>query len=895
MSASTHIRDILPQLARDIQAARHEHALLKRWAAAFLAAEQTDDPRCQLALLNASFPAPVQHPEWYAHFAMLAEELQKHERISLLSESEVARLQTLRARFAAFAGVFRATATATNLSPWVRTRDELRIGIDIRPLSIASSRNRGIGRYLINTLTWFLKLPGKHRFILLGDRQAIEDQALREMFASPRVEFRELASGCDSDLDVFVVTDPCPMLQGRRTSQLPVTRCAWMSIVYDFIPLEFPDLYLSSNPVLMDEYLENIETLGRKCAAFFPISKYVGEQCGSILGANEDNVIPLMGGVEQCFLDASSSAAPRSISDPYLLYVGGADARKNLVGLVMAFDTALPKLPVNTKLVLAGEMNRERVQDLLRGVKLEHLANSVIGLGSVSDEKLIELYSNAIATVFVSLSEGLGLPALEAMACGCPVVTSNGSALVETVGEDAILVDPRSVPSIAEGIVEAATNHALRENLIARGRKRAESWKWEDVARRLLEGIESQVCEAPQLKRERRRMRVAMLNRENVWDAPGGDGRIMLQMKEAAQLQDVEIFFPSRDEDVAGADLIHAVNLTLPGVMQKSMTLAKAYRIPLVVTTLYEDWPQYLNVSHAVFALFQQHLSGRLPFSDLTKRFANLRETVSGPRLSGTNALDDAALFLACGESEALRLSADFPHLEERVRVLPFAVNIPLPAEEQSLAALRERMGVEHFVLSIGRLETRKNQLMLLAALHETDIPIVFAAGSFTPQPAYRAAVHAWKRKAPTMFVERLSWPALSTLIRASSVHVLPSFYELPGLVHLECASAGIPIVASNWGALEDYLPAGAFHCCEPDSPDSIREAVFAALARPAPQITADLASSYSLERLADGLADAYEKVLSRTTYKHNSIRNATRAEALAALTGGLHAHVDSL
>lgn len=882
------------ELAKTVLANPHEftqhHA---RWARLFVPVSQSSNSQVELNLLEASFPALFPDSEWYLYFANRCGALLESDSLGALSDEAIARLQQLKRRCDAFAGTFRASQRLCQSNVNVSNRNRLTIGIDIRPLSVPSSRNRGIGRYLISTLTNLLRLDTQHRFVLLGDTAAVTDNELHSRFDTEQVSFRELRAGCDADLDVFLLTDPCPMLTGRRTAALPITRCPWMAIVYDFIPLEFPDLYLRGNLAMLDEYLSNVETLAAKSTIVFPISEYVGKQCELLLEISTSNVIPIMGGVDPELFESNSTAfQSKPIDRPYFLYVGGADARKNITGLIKAFDAALSRLPEDTSLVLVGEMNVERVQNLLKQMKREHLSNRVVGRGGISDDELKELYANALATVFVSLSEGLGLPALEAMACGCPVIASNGSALSETVGTSGLLVDPLSECDIADALVQIAADYSLRSTLIASGRARAAEWRWQDVAMKLLHGLESHVSIAPYVAPKHRRLRVAMLNRENAWSAPGGDTRIMQQMQEAVRPHSIDIVFPSLSSECVDADILHFVNMTLPEPLLSASALAESLGKPFMVTTLFEDWNQYLVPSHQTFALARQFVEGRMSHSEMIERVRRQELQNSVPRLNVDRALENASVLLACGESEAARIRSEYPNAADRVQVVPFAVTPPQLVEDHVLDSLLRTLGFDQFVLCIGRLETRKNQLMLLAALQDEDIPIVFATGGHTPQPAYRAAVQQWKRRAPVRYIERVPWHSMSTVIRAASAHVLPSFYELPGLVHLECASAGIPIVASTWGALSDYLPESAFHACDPIDAESIHRATLNALSNSATPRLQEIASSYTIERLGDTLANIYESLShNKSANKSHRLTYSTTGQR-AVETGGIHVAV---
>jgi glycosyltransferase involved in cell wall biosynthesis len=171
----------------------------------------------------------------------------------------------------------------------------------------------------------------------------------------------------------------------------------------------------------------------------------------------------------------------------FVLYVGDMRPYKNLGRAVEAFGRA--GLPGH-RFVIAGKKDnvfyprvRKRVSDL-------GLDNRVVFPGYVPDENLPQLYSAAEAFVFPSLYEGFGLPPLEAMACGCPVVTTRAASLPEVCGDAAYYVDPYSVDGIAEGIRKVVTTPGLKKQLVQRGLEQAKRFTWAKTAGRVLEILE---------------------------------------------------------------------------------------------------------------------------------------------------------------------------------------------------------------------------------------------------------------------------------------------------------------------------------------------------------------------------------------------------------------------
>ena len=170
------------------------------------------------------------------------------------------------------------------------------------------------------------------------------------------------------------------------------------------------------------------------------------------------------------------------INKRYALFVGTLSLKKNIARIIEAFHKADVE---DMELILIGQLYA------LGGEDLEKLGKkNVRHLGYLPSEDLVVLLSNAAMFVWPSLHEGFGLPVLEAMACGCPVITSNRSALPEVTCGAGILVDPYNVDEIAKAIKLLAGDRVLRSELIAKGLKRAKEFSWQRTARELVETCE---------------------------------------------------------------------------------------------------------------------------------------------------------------------------------------------------------------------------------------------------------------------------------------------------------------------------------------------------------------------------------------------------------------------
>jgi glycosyltransferase involved in cell wall biosynthesis len=177
----------------------------------------------------------------------------------------------------------------------------------------------------------------------------------------------------------------------------------------------------------------------------------------------------------------------------YFLYVGSIEPRKNLERLIEAYATCAAASDI--ALVLGG-LPRWKSEGVLKRAAAYNGPGRILLPGFIADNELPQLYSNALALVYPSLYEGFGLPPLEAMACGTPVITSRSSSLPEVTGEAAVYVDPENTEELACALDRIAADSALRRSLSTRGLARAAEFTWDRTAQCVLEclkGIETHV------------------------------------------------------------------------------------------------------------------------------------------------------------------------------------------------------------------------------------------------------------------------------------------------------------------------------------------------------------------------------------------------------------------
>jgi len=178
-------------------------------------------------------------------------------------------------------------------------------------------------------------------------------------------------------------------------------------------------------------------------------------------------------------------AKKTNLPEKFFLAVGTLEPRKNYLNLIKAFALIAESFPTY-HLIIVGQ-NGWHHEEVSHSIRNNYLTNRVHMLGYLSNSSLVQLYNLAKALVFPSLYEGFGLPPLEAMACGCPVITSNVSSLPEVVGNSGLFVDPKNPHQIASAMIRVVKDAELCENLKNQGILRARKFSWESSAQKLLE------------------------------------------------------------------------------------------------------------------------------------------------------------------------------------------------------------------------------------------------------------------------------------------------------------------------------------------------------------------------------------------------------------------------
>lgn len=226
----------------------------------------------------------------------------------------------------------------------------------------------------------------------------------------------------------------------------------------------------------------------RRAAHVLTVSSFSASEIRAAYGLDSSriSVVPL--GVSDTFAPAAGAEAAERIEGPYVLHVGDLHARRNLA---VALDAVIearrrPGVPASLALVLVGT-DRGEARSLRRRAAAAGAPDALVFAGAIDEARLRALYQGAAAVVCPSLYEGFGLPALEAMASGTPVLAARTSALPELVGDAGLLLDPRDASAWADALALVLTDRMRTASLCAAGRARAAAFTWERTARATLD------------------------------------------------------------------------------------------------------------------------------------------------------------------------------------------------------------------------------------------------------------------------------------------------------------------------------------------------------------------------------------------------------------------------
>ena len=362
-----------------------------------------------------------------------------------------------------------------------------RIGLNAHLLNLRGNyRSAGINWYIFHLLQNLSTIPDFDYTIFLSDRMA-KDYMGGLSFCQSRLPTHQpfVRIAWEQFVQPFAIRhERVDLLHALAFAGPVVISIPWIVTVYDLSFMRYPQSFNFANRTFLAWAVGNSV---RRANHIIAISESTRRDLISIFHARPDRVSVVYCGTDPVFARTRSAAelaeyrTRRGLPDRFILHVGTIEPRKNIARLVRAFARAKrdPRLP--HKLVLIGARGW-KYTDVDQAIEQENLKGEVIFADYVPQDELPLWYRAAELFVYPSLYEGFGMPPLDAMASGTPVVTSNAASLPEVVGDAGLQVAPDDQTALADAIVRALTEPGLREQMIARGLVQASHFSWARAA-----------------------------------------------------------------------------------------------------------------------------------------------------------------------------------------------------------------------------------------------------------------------------------------------------------------------------------------------------------------------------------------------------------------------------
>lgn len=364
----------------------------------------------------------------------------------------------------------------------------MKIGIDAR--GITWYHGTGIGTYTENILKNLFEIDKTNKYHIYwsgNNYNSFENKNSKIIMTSKRHQrffqqhyFPE--NLINEEIDLYHV----PQNGIGITAQI---HCPKVVTIHDLIPYIMPE---TVGRGYLNKFLKEMPFIINNSQGILTVSEYSKKDILKFFPIDESKIFVTHLAANKDFKPMDKEKCKEiiknkfNINNPFILYLGGFSDRKNVHSLIEAFSKVYNQLNKDYRLVILGSY-RDSSQKLIKLVEKFKMASKIIFAGFVDQVDLPVFYNAADAFVYPSLYEGFGLPPLEAMNCGTPVITSNTTSIPEVVGDAGLLINPYDISSLTDSIGKLINNESLRNELSKKGLERSKEFTWRKTAKKTLQ------------------------------------------------------------------------------------------------------------------------------------------------------------------------------------------------------------------------------------------------------------------------------------------------------------------------------------------------------------------------------------------------------------------------
>lgn len=371
----------------------------------------------------------------------------------------------------------------------------MKIAIEARP--VKWSFGTGIGNYTHSLISKLCEIDSENEYTFLcpDDQPKTYIPFTKDFsfYALPKDDYRE-----EIEIPLWLSREKAVLFHLPQNGfRIPAQcSCKLVVTVHDLIPYFLPEMV---RPSFLKRFISEMPFIVERADRIITVSETSKQDIVRIFKVDPQKIVVIPSAPTKAFQPLSKHKTRDwirknyGIKKPFILYVGGLNPRKNVAELIYAYHKIRRILPKGQPLVILGPEGKHRTKLQLLGEALNITNEELIFPGFIDTPELPYFYNGAELFVYPSLYEGFGLPPIEAMACGTPVITSDVSSLPEVVEDAALTVNPNDTLALAEAMFKVLSDDALRADLSAKGLRHSSKYNWDDIAGKIIKVYREEV------------------------------------------------------------------------------------------------------------------------------------------------------------------------------------------------------------------------------------------------------------------------------------------------------------------------------------------------------------------------------------------------------------------